>query len=255
MRRDGLSAYSTSAGWLGYSDEQVRRLCHEAVAAGWKALKFKVGKDTDHDLVRCRIAREELGPSRRLMIDANQVWEVEEAIARMKRLKDIDPWWIEEPLSPDDVLGHRRIAEAVRPIRVATGEQCQNRVMFKQFFQADAIDVVQIDACRLGGLNENLAVMLMAAKFDKVVCPHAGGVGLCQYVQHLGAIDLIAIGGERDDRMVEYAGHLHEHFVTPLEVRDGGYRPSEAPGFSVEFKAESVAEFAFPNGSYWRGRR
>jgi L-fuconate dehydratase len=254
MLADGLPAYTTSAGWLGYGDEKVRELCRQAVAEGWKALKFKVGRDTEHDLERCRIARHELGPHRRVMIDANQVWEVDEAIARLERLAAIDPWWIEEPISPDDVLGLRKVAEAVRPMRVATGEHCHNRVMWKQFFQAQAVDVVQIDACRLGGLNENIAVMLMAAKFDKPVCPHAGGVGLCEYVQHLGAIDNIAIGGERDDRMLEYAGHLHEHFVDRLEVQGSSYRPSESPGFGVEFKPESVAIYRFPDGAYWRER-
>jgi L-fuconate dehydratase len=254
MLEGGVPAYTTSAGWLGYSDEKVRALCRQAVAEGWSALKFKVGRDTEHDLERCRIARHELGSQRRVMIDANQVWEVEEAIARLGRLAAIDPWWIEEPISPDDVLGLRKVADAVRPMRVATGEHCHNRVMWKQFFQADAVDVVQIDACRLGGLNENIAVMLMAAKFDKPVCPHAGGVGLCEYVQHLGAIDLIAVGGERDDRMLEYAGHLHEHFVDRLEVRDGSYRPTERPGFGVEFKPQSVATYRFPDGAYWRER-
>ena len=254
IEAQGVAAYTTSAGWLGYSDRQVRALCAGAVKAGWRALKFKVGGDPEADLRRCRIAREELGTNRRLMIDANQVWEVEEAIAKLKPLAEVAPWWIEEPTSPDDILGHRRIAEAVRPIRVATGEHCHNRVMFKQFLAADAIDVVQVDACRLGGLNETLAVMLMAAKFGKAVCPHAGGVGLCEYVQHLGAIDEIVIGGARDDRMLEHAGQLHEHFVHPLDVRDGAYFPTTNPGFSVEFAAESAARFRFPDGDYWRNQ-
>jgi L-fuconate dehydratase len=187
------------------------------------------------------------------MIDANQVWEVDEAIAYVRYLAEVEPWWIEEPVSPDDVQGHRVIAEAVRPIRVATGEHCHNRVMFKQFLATDAIDVVQVDACRLGGLNENLAVLLMAAKFDKPVCPHAGGVGLCEYVQHIAAIDFVAIGGERDDRMVEHAGHLHEHFIDPIDIRDGAYRMTNAPGFSVAFQPESVAAYRYPGGAYWRG--
>ncbi len=252
MKTGGLDAYTTSAGWLGYGDEKIRLLCREAVASGWQALKFKVGRDDAQNLARCRIAREELGGGRHLMIDANQVWEIDEAIARVRHLMSTDPWWIEEPLSPDDILGHRRVAEAVRPVRVATGEHCHNRVMFKQFLQADAIDVVQVDACRLAGLNENLAVLLMAAKFGKAVCPHAGGVGLCEYVQHIGAIDLIAIGGERDDRMVEFAGHLHEHFVDPVDVHDGAYWPSAKPGFSVEFLRESAEMYRYPDGSYWR---
>jgi L-fuconate dehydratase len=255
MLQQGLPAYETSAGWLGYDDEKVRRLCREAAKQGWAGVKLKVGRDPERDLARCRIAREELGHDRRVMIDANQVWEVDEAIANVRRLAEIDPWWIEEPISPDDILGHRKVADAVRPIRVATGEHCQNRVMFKQFLQADAIDVVQVDACRLGGLNENLAVLMLAAKYDKPVCPHAGGVGLCEYVQHIGAIDLIAIGGERDDRMVEHAGHLHEHFVDTLDVRGGSYRPTEAAGFSVEFRKESAETYRFPDGAYWRGAR
>lgn len=253
MEREGVAAYTTSAGWLGYSEETVRARCEAALGEGWRALKFKVGLDLDADMRRCRIAREILGSHRRIMIDANQVWEVDQAIAHLRQLREIDPWWIEEPLSPDDILGHRRVADAVRPMRVATGEHCHNRVMFKQFLQVDAIDVVQIDACRLGGLNENIAVMLMAAKFGKTVCPHAGGVGLCEYVQHLGAIDLIAIGGERGDRMLEHAGQLHDHFVDALAVSDGAYWPTRRPGFSVEFKPESVAAYEYPNGHYWGG--
>jgi L-fuconate dehydratase len=254
MLSNGIPAYDTSVGWIGYDDDTLRHLCSHAATIPWAGLKLKVGADPAHDLARCRIARESLGPHRRLMIDANQVWEVSQAIEHVRLLAEVDPWWIEEPVSPDDVLGHRQIAEAVRPIRVATGEHCHNRVMFKQFLQAGAIDVVQIDACRLGGLNENLAVMLMAAKFDKPVCPHAGGVGLCEYVQHLGAIDLIAIGGARADRMVEHAGHLHEHFVDPVDVREGAYWPTEKPGFSVEFLPESAAEYRFPDGAYWRAQ-
>jgi L-fuconate dehydratase len=255
MMREGLAAYTTSAGWLGYDDEKLRRLCRDAIGAGFSGLKFKVGLDAERDLRRCRIAREELGAQRCLMIDANQVWEVDEAIANIKRLAEVDPYWVEEPLNPDDVLGHRAVAKAVRPIRVATGEHCCNRVLFKQFLQADAIDVVQVDACRLGGLNENLAVLLLAAKFDKPVCPHAGGVGLCEYVQHIAAIDLIAIGGARDDRFVEHASHLHEHFTDPIRIESGAYRLSDKPGFSVAFKRESVEAYRFPNGSYWREAR
>lgn len=248
----GLPAYTTSAGWIGYDDDKLRSLCRRAAGEGWAGVKLKVGLDGARDLERCRIARAALAPAQRLMIDANQVWEVDEAIAQVRNLREFDPWWIEEPVNPDDILGHRAVAEAVRPIRVATGEHCHNRVMFKQFLMADAIDVVQVDACRLGGLNENLAVLLLAAKYDKPVCPHAGGVGLCEYVQHIAAIDLIAIGGARSDRMVEYASHLHEHFVDAVDVRDGAYRMTGAPGFSVKFRPESVAAFRFPDGSYWR---
>lgn len=248
----GLPAYTTSPGWLGYDDDKLRALCRRAAGEGWAGVKLKVGLDSERDLARCRIARAALAPVQRLMIDANQVWEVDEAIAQVRRLAEVDPWWIEEPVSPDDVLGHRAVAEAVRPIRVATGEHCHNRVMFKQFLMADAIDVVQVDACRLGGLNENLAVLLLAAKYDKTVCPHAGGVGLCEYVQHIAAIDFIAIGGARSDRMVEYASHLHEHFVDAVDVRGGAYRMTDAPGFSVRFRPESVAAFRFRDGSHWR---
>jgi L-fuconate dehydratase len=251
----GLPAYTTSAGWLGYDDQKLRRLCREAAREGWAGVKLKVGRDRTHDLARCRMAREELAPTQRLMIDANQVWEVDEAIEYVRHLAEVDPWWIEEPLSPDDILGHRTVAQAVRPIRVATGEHCHNRVMFKQFLVADAIDVVQVDACRLGGLNENLAVLLMAAKYDKPVCPHAGGVGLCEYVQHIAAIDFIAIGGARDDRMVEHAGHLHEHFLDPIIIRDGAYHMSGQPGFSVAFRPESVAAYRYPDGAYWRSAK
>ena len=255
MLRQGLPAYDTSPGWIGYEDAKLQHLCREAAKQGWAGVKLKVGADPERDLTRCQIAREALGAGRRLMIDANQVWEIDDAIARVRGLAEVGLHWIEEPISPDDVLGHRRIAEAVRPIRVATGEHCQNRIMFKQYLQADAIDVVQVDACRLGGLNENLSVMLMAAKFDKPVCPHAGGVGLCEYVQHLGAIDYLVIGGDRSDRMIEYAAHLHEHFVVPLNVRGGAYHPTEQPGFSVEFKHESADIYRFPDGAYWRGAK
>jgi L-fuconate dehydratase len=251
----GMPAYTTSPGWLGYDDETVRLLCASAAREGWAGVKLKVGHDRERNLQRCRAAREELRPGQRLMIDANQVWEIDEAIAHVRYLAEVDPWWVEEPVSPDDILGHRTVADAVRPIRIATGEHCHNRVMFKQFLQAGAVDVVQVDACRLGGLNENLAVLLLAAKHDKPVCPHAGGVGLCEYVQHIAAIDLIAIGGARDDRMVEHAAHLHEHFVDPIVIRDGAYRMTDAPGFSVAFREESVAAFRFPDGAYWRDVR
>jgi L-fuconate dehydratase len=251
--REGLPGYDTSVGWIGYDDATLRRKCREAARGGWPGVKLKVGRDPVRDLARGRIAREELGPRARVMLDANQVWEVGEAIANARRLAEVDPWWLEEPTSPDDILGHRKVADAIRPLRVATGEHCHNRVMFKQFLEADAVDVVQPDACRLGGLNENLAVLLLAAKFDKPVCPHAGGVGLCQYVQHIAAIDMIAVGGERDDRLVEHAEHLHEHFVDELRVEAGAYRPTETPGFSVEFRSESVEAFRFPDGAHWRG--
>lgn len=238
----GYPAYTTSAGWLGYGDDKLRRLCRDGLAQGWEHFKLKVGGNLDDDLRRCAIAREELGPRRRLMIDANQVWEVDQAIEWIKALSGFDPWWIEEPLSPDDILGHARVARAVDPVRVASGEHVHNRVMFKQFLATDAIAVVQPDLCRLGGLNEALAVLLLAAKFGKPVCPHAGGVGLCEYAQHLSTIDFVAISGRFDQSMTEYAGHLHEHFVHPVEIERGRYRVPRAPGFSAEMKRRSLDE-------------
>ncbi len=251
MRRDGFPAYTTSAGWLGYSDEKLRALCREAVNAGWAHVKMKVGRDLADDVRRARIAREELG-DRKLMMDANQVWDVGEAIANMKELATFDPWWIEEPTSPDDVLGHAAIAKAIAPIRVATGEHCQNRVIFKQLLQAKAIGFCQVDACRLGGVNEVLAVLLMAAKFGVPVCPHAGGVGLCEYVQHISIFDYIAVSGSLEDRVIEYVDHLHEHFVDPVVIRGGRYMPPTKPGYSVQMKPESLREYEFPKGSAWR---
>jgi len=254
MRRDGYPAYTTSAGWLGYSDEKIRRLCREAVAAGWTHVKIKVGRDLDDDVRRARIVREELGPERRLMMDANQVWDVGQAIANMRRLAAFDPYWIEEPTSPDDVLGHAAIAKAIAPIRVATGEHCQNRIVFKQLLQANAIGFCQIDACRLGGVNEVLAVLLLAAKFGVPVCPHAGGVGLCEYVQHLALFDYIAVSGSLEDRVLEYVDHLHEHFKDPVRMRGGRYLVPERPGYSITMKPDSLRDYAFPGGAMWRGR-
>jgi L-fuconate dehydratase len=242
LLREGYPAYTTSAGWLGYTDDKLRRLCREGVAQGWQAFKIKVGRDLEEDRRRCAIMRQEIGPGRRLMIDANQVWEVDEAIEWVLALREFDPWWIEEPLSPDDILGHARVARAVRPIRVATGEHAHNRVMFKQFLQADAIDVVQVDACRLGGLNEVLAVLLLAAKFGKPVCPHAGGVGLCEYVQHISMIDFIVVSGRFDQTMIEHAVHLHEHFVDPIRIENGRYLAPRLPGYSAQMKPDSLVQ-------------
>jgi len=250
--RDGYPAYVTSVGWIGYDDATIERLCGEAMTEGWSAVKMKVGQGIDDDVRRARLLRNLLGPEKRLMMDANQRWDVGEAIASIGRLAPFDPYWMEEPTSPDDVLGHKAIAHAVAPVRLATGEHAHNRVMFKQFFQAGAIGFCQLDACRLAGVNEVLAVLLMAAKFGVPVCPHAGGVGLCEYVQHISAFDHIAVSGSLDDRMVEYAGHLHEHFVDPVEVRGGRYVVPMMPGYSVEMKPESIAEYAFPDGSVWR---
>ena len=255
MRAHGFPAYTTSAGWLGYSDDKLRRLCRDGVANGWTHFKQKVGADIEADLRRARILREEIGDDRFLMMDANQVWEVDEAIANMRRLAAYRPWWIEEPLSPDDVLGHARVAAAMRPlgIGVATGEHCHNRVMFKQFLQAGAMDFCQIDACRLGGVNEVLAVLLMAAKWGIPVCPHAGGVGLCELVQHLSIFDFIAISGSLENRVLEYVDHLHEHFVDPVTIRRGRYMPPAAPGYSAALKAGSLRAYAYPDGSAWQG--
>jgi L-fuconate dehydratase len=254
MRRDGYPAYTTSAGWLGYPDEKIRRLCREGVADGWRHFKIKVGRDLADDLRRAAIVREEIGPDRKLMVDANQVWDVGEAIAWMQELARFDPWWIEEPTSPDDVLGHAAVARAVAPIGVATGEQCQNRVVFKQLMQAEAIRFCQIDACRLGGVNEVLAVLLLAAKFGVPVCPHAGGVGLCEYVQHLSIFDYVCVSASLEDRIVEYVDHLHEHFVDPVVIRDGRYLAPTAPGYSITMKPESLRVYAYPGGPAWTGR-
>ncbi len=253
MEAEGYPAYTTSAGWLGYGDEKLRRLCRDAVAAGWSHIKIKVGVDAEDDARRCRIVREEIGPDRTLMVDANQVWGVEEAIARMTALAEYRPWFIEEPTSPDDVLGHARIAEALRPlgVGVATGEMCQNRTIFKQLLQARAIDVCQIDSCRLGGVNEVLAVLLMAAKFGVPVCPHAGGVGLCEYVQHLSLIDYICVSGGLENRVIEYVDHLHEHFKYPVVMKNGRYMPPTAPGYSIEMKEDSLSAHRFPDGPVW----
>jgi L-fuconate dehydratase len=252
LRRDGFPAYTTSAGWLGYDDAKMRRLCREALAQGWSHFKLKVGADLADDVRRLTLVREEIGPDRPLMVDANQVWDVPQAIAWMRELARFNPLWIEEPTSPDDILGHAAIARAVAPIGVATGEHCQNRVIFKQLFQANAISFCQIDACRLGGVNEVLAVLLMAAKFGVPVCPHAGGVGLCEIVQHLSIFDYLCVGASLDGRILEYVDHLHEHFVNPVVMRNGRYLPPTAPGLSTEMYPTSLDRFEFPNGAGWQ---
>lgn len=251
LMKEGYPAYTTSAGWLGYSDEKMRRLCREAKAAGFDHMKIKVGSDLKDDMRRSAIIREEIGPDLRLMMDANQKWDVDEAITNMAALKKFDPWWIEEPTSPDDILGHAKIAKAVHPIKVATGEHCQNRVMFKQLMQAHAIGICQIDSCRVGGVNEILAILLMAAKYDIPVCPHAGGVGLCEYVQHLSIIDFIAISGSLENRIIEYVDHLHEHFLDPVVIKNGAYMPPSMAGYSITMKPESLDEYRFPDGRFW----
>lgn len=243
LEAEGYPCYTTSAGWLGYSDDKLRRLCREARQAGFTHTKFKVGQNIDDDIRRLTIAREELGEDMNIMIDANQVWEVNQAIEWVNKLKFARPLFIEEPTSPDDIAGHKAIREAVAPIKVATGEMCQNRIMFKQFIAGGALDFVQIDACRLGGLNEVLAVQLMAAKYNLPVWPHAGGVGLCEYVQHISMIDYIAITGEKDSKRVEFVDHLHEHFKQPCIVENGTYLAPKSPGFSIEMHETSISTY------------
>ncbi len=243
--RDGYPSYTTSAGWLGYSDEKLRANCTDLMSRGWSHFKIKVGRDLEDDLRRCRVIRDQIGPDNFLMIDANQVWDVPEAIDWIQKLAEFDPWFVEEPTSPDDILGHAAIARAVAPIRIATGEMCHNRIMFKQFLQSGGMQVCQLDACRVGGLNEVIAVMLLAAKFGVPVCPHAGGVGLCEYVQHLSIIDYVCVSGSLENRITEYADHLHEHFVDPIVMQGGRYMPPTAPGYSVTMKPGSLDEFEF----------
>ncbi len=252
LEREGFPAYTTSVGWLGYPDDQVVALTQKAYAEGWRAMKMKVGGPIDDDVRRARLIRSVIGPEALLMMDANQVWDVPEAIENMARLKEFDPYWIEEPTHADDVLGHAAIARAVAPIRVATGEVAANRVMFKQLLQANAIGVCQVDACRVGGVNEVLAILLLAAKFGVPICPHAGGVGLCEYVQHLAIFDYLRVGRSLDGRMVEYVDHLHEHFEDPITVVGGRYQLPVKPGYSATLKPASIAEFSFPDGPAWR---
>jgi L-fuconate dehydratase len=251
LEAEGLPAYTTSAGWLGYDDEKVERLVRESVAAGFTMLKLKVGTDVESDIRRMKVARLAAGDHAHIAVDANQRWGVGEAIEWMARLAPFNPYWIEEPTSPDDVLGHRTIRLAVHPVRVATGEHVQNRVIFKQLLQAEAIDVVQIDACRVGGVNENLAIILLAAKFGVPVCPHAGGVGLCEMVQHLAMFDFVAVSGTSTDRWIEYVDHLHDHFTDPVVVQNGRYRAPTSPGIGARMLDTSIAEYRFPDGPAW----
>jgi L-fuconate dehydratase len=254
LRGTGFPAYTTSAGWLGYSDDKIRRLVREGLAAGWNHFKLKVGVDIDDDRRRAALVRQEIGPERKLMVDANQRWDVPQAIENIRRLAEFDLWWVEEPTSPDDVVGHAAIAKAVAPIGIATGEMCQNRVVFKQLMQLEAIRFCQLDSCRLGGVNECLAVMLLAKKFGVPVCPHAGGVGLCEYVNHLIMVDYTRIGASLENRVAEYVDHLHEHFENPVVIQNGHYMPPTAPGYSSTMKLASLAEFEFPDGPVWKSR-
>ncbi|GGN34611.1 L-fuconate dehydratase [Streptomyces fuscichromogenes] len=247
----GFPAYTTSAGWLGYDDEKLTRLAAQAVADGFRQIKLKVGADLADDMRRCRVARQVVGPDIRMAVDANQRWDVDEAIRWTKALTEFDPYWIEEPTSPDDILGHAAIRRAVAPVKVATGEHVQNRIVFKQLLQAGALDIVQIDAARVAGVNENLAILLLAAKFGVPVCPHAGGVGLCELVQHLSMFDYLAVSGTTEDRVIEYVDHLHDHFLDPVVIREGHYAAPTAPGFSAAMRPESVAEYTYPGGAFW----
>jgi L-fuconate dehydratase len=255
MRRTGFPAYTTSTGWIGYPDEKVRALCRAAVAEGWTHFKMKVGIRLADDMRRAQLLREEIGSQRQLMMDANQVWDVNEAIENMRALAQFAPYWIEEPTSPDDMLGHAAIAAALQQtqplIGVATGEHVQNRIIFKQLFQVNAIAFCQLDACRLGGVNEVLAVLLLAKKFGVPVCPHAGGVGLCEYVQHLSIFDYICVGASLEHRVVEYVDHLHEHFVDPVRIQNAHYMPPTRPGYSIEMKRAALETYAFPHGAAW----
>ncbi len=251
LEERGYPAYTTSPGWMGYTDERMRQLCREALADGWTHVKLKVGGSPESDAARASTMREELGPGTRIMMDANQRWDVEEAIVRTRALARFDPWWMEEPTSPDDILGHARIRREVGTVRIATGEHCQNRIMFKQLLQAGAVDVCQIDSCRLAGVGENLAVILMAAKFKVPVCPHAGGVGLCELVQHLSMFDYLRVSCTLEDRVTEYVDHLHEHFVEPVVIERGHYRVPQAAGYSSEIKQAAIDRYSFPDGTFW----
>jgi L-fuconate dehydratase len=251
LRAHGYPAYTTTPGWLGYDDAKLRRLSEQAVADGFRQIKLKVGADRDDDLRRLAIAREAVGPDIRIAVDANQRWDVDDAIDWVRALAQYDPWWIEEPTSPDDVLGHAAIRRAVAPVKVATGEHVQNRIVFKQFLQAQALDFLQLDAARVAGVNENVAILLLAARFGVPVCPHAGGVGLCELVQHLSMFDFIAVSGSMRDRAIEYVDHLHEHFVDPVVVKDGHYLPPMAPGFSAEIRPGTLSAYHYPDGQIW----
>ena len=252
IMKTGYPAYTTSVGWLGYSDEKMRRLCQDALDQGWTHFKMKVGGDHQDDLRRASILREMIGPNLKLMMDANQVWGVDETIRKMGDLGKYDPWWIEEPTSPDDIIGHSRIARELAPIKVATGEHCHNAVMFKQFLQAKAISFLQLDSCRLAGPNEIVATLLLADKFRVPVCPHAGGVGLCEYVQHISIYDYIAVSGSLENRVLEYVDHLHEHFVDPVKMEDGRYMAPTVPGYSITMKRDSIKKYRYPDGEAWR---
>ncbi|TCC60201.1 L-fuconate dehydratase [Kribbella pittospori] len=251
LRERGFPAYTTTPGWLGYDDAKLVRLCHEAIAEGFTQIKLKVGANLDDDIRRMRLAREAVGPDIRIAIDANQRWDVADAIRWVEALAPYDVWWVEEPTSPDDILGHATIARAIAPIQVATGEHVQNRVVFKQLLQAEALSILQLDSARVAGVNENIAILLLAAKFGVPVCPHAGGVGLCELVQHLSMFDYVAVSGSMENRVIEYVDHLHEHFLDPVVIRDGHYVAPVRPGFGAEMDAETLCDFRYPSGKIW----
>ncbi|MFJ6393299.1 enolase C-terminal domain-like protein [Streptomyces sp. NPDC091972] len=248
----GYPAYTTTPGWLGYDDEKLVRLSKEAVADGFSQIKLKVGADRETDVRRMRLAREAVGPDIRIAVDANQAWGVRQAVDWMRALVPYDPYWIEEPTSPDDILGHAAVRRELAPVKVATGEHTHNQVMFKQFLQAEALDILQMDASRTAGVTENVAILLLAAKFGVPVCPHAGGVGLCEMVQHLAMFDYVAVSGTTEDRVIEYVDHLHEHFTDPVRIRDGRYLAPTAPGISAEIHPDSVAAHRYPDGPVWQ---
>lgn len=251
LREQGYPAYTTTPGWLGYDDAKLVRLCREAVAEGFTQIKLKVGANLDDDIRRMRLARETVGPDIRIAIDANQRWDVAEAISWIEALKPYDVWWVEEPTSPDDILGHAAIARAIAPTAVATGEHVQNRVVFKQMLQAGSLSFLQIDSARVAGVNENIAILLLAAKFGVPVCPHAGGVGLCELVQHLSMFDFVAVSRSTENRVIEYVDHLHEHFLDPVAIEDGHYVAPTRPGFSAEMDVETLTDFRYPTGKIW----
>nr|XP_012153601.1 PREDICTED: mitochondrial enolase superfamily member 1-like isoform X2 [Megachile rotundata] len=254
LRKYGYPAYTTQVGWLGYSDSKVKELCKKFLSLGFTSFKAKVGQNLKDDIRRCRMIRETIGYDNKLMLDANQVWDVNESIEWMKELLKFKPTWIEEPTSPDDVLGHAKIAAELRPygVGVATGEMCANRVMFKQLLQAKAIDYCQIDSARIGGINEILAVYLMAKKLQVPVCPHAGGVGLCEMVQHLQMWDFISLSASTENRVIEYIDQQHEHFEHPVRVQNACYMPPDQPGYSTKFKDDCVRNYSYPDGEQWR---
>lgn len=254
LEAHGYPAYTTSAGWLGYSDEKMRALLQEAVDAGWTTFKMKVGRDLEDDKRRARLIREYIGDSGQLMMDANQVWGVDTAIAWMRELAEFQPGWIEEPTSPDDILGHAKIAKALAPIPVATGEHCHNAVMFKQFMEADGLSICQLDSCRLASINEIIGVLIMAWKFQIPVCPHAGGVGLCEYVQHISMFDYVRVSCQTEGRVIEYVDHLHEHFKDPVRLVHGRYATPTAPGYSIEMHADTLRQYEYPHGEVWASR-